>query len=185
MIDFFGAFKIDAAYVVIGLLVLTLVSLIVAIVSIIKTSKTVKKYNEMMQGSDGKSIERLVKQYTTDIKGLKEVSENNTVAIKDLYEKMENTFQKIGIVKYDAFHEMGGKLSFALCMLDKKNNGYVINVMHSNNGCFAYIKEIVKGQSFIDLGDEEVKAVNQALAGKMGDAELSKEINDLVSKDKM
>ena len=91
----------------------------------------------------------------------------------------------IGVNKYDAFHEMGGKLSFALCMLDKKDNGYVVNVMHSNDGCFAYIKEIVNGKSYIELGKEEEKAVKQALAGRMGDEELSKEINDLMQKDKM
>ena len=104
---------------------------------------------------------------------------------KDIYEKMQLTFQKVGVNKYDAFHEMGGKLSFALCMLDKKDNGYVVNVMHSNDGCFAYIKEIVNGKSYIELGKEEEKAVKQALAGRMGDEELSKEINDLMQKDKM
>ena len=94
---------------------------------------------------------------------------------------MQYTFQKVGIVKYDAFHEMGGKLSFALCMLDKVNNGYIINVMHSNNGCFAYIKEIINGESFIELGDEEANALKQAVAGRMGDVELSREVNDIVN----
>ena len=76
--------------------------------------------------------------------------------------------RSVGVNKYDAFHEMGGKLSFALCMLDKKDNGYVVNVMHSNDGCFAYIKEIVNGKSYIELGKEEEKAVNQALARSYG-----------------
>ncbi len=57
--------------------------------------------------------------------------------------------------------------------------------MHSNDGCFAYIKEIVNGKSYIELGKEEEKAVKQALAGRMGDEELSKEINDLMQKDKI
>jgi hypothetical protein len=78
---------------------------------------------------------------------------------------------------------MGGKLSFALCMLDKTNNGYVVNVMHSNNGCFAYIKEIVNGKSYIELGEEEQKAVDEAVAGKMGDVDLSKKVNDMIQKD--
>ena len=96
---------------------------------------------------------------------------------------MQYTFQKVGIVKYDAFHEMGGKLSFALCMLDKVNNGYIINVMHSNNGCFAYIKEVVDGKSYIELGDEEKQALQQAVAGRMGDADLGRKINDAIQKD--
>ena len=88
----------------------------------------------MMEGSEGKSIEQIIKAYTDDVKLLKETYTDNTDAIKDIYEKMQYTFHKIGIVKYDAFHEMGGKLSFALCMLDSNNNGYLLNVMHSNNG---------------------------------------------------
>ena len=82
--------------------------------------------------------------------------------------------------RYDAFHEMGGKLSFALCMLDKLNNGYLVNVMHSNNGCFAYVKEIVDGQSYIELGEEEQKALDEAVAGRTGDAILGKKVNEML-----
>ena len=81
-------------------------------------------------------------------------------------------------------HSMKWVESLAL-RYDKKDNGYVLNVMHSNDGCFAYIKEIVNGKSYIELGKEEEKAVKQALVGRMGDEELSKEINDLMQKDKM
>ena len=185
MLDVFGLFKVDTLYVVIGLLVITIVAIVLAIVAICKACAMMKKYNMMMEGSDGKSMEKMVRKYTDDIINLQKTSQDNTEAIKDIYEKMQLTFQKVGVNKYDAFHEMGGKLSFALCMLDKKDNGYVVNVMHSNDGCFAYIKEIVNGKSYIELGKEEEKAVKQALAGRMGDEELSKEINDLMQKDKM
>ena len=132
-------------------------------------------------GVNSGSLEKIIKEYTDDVKLLKETYENNTKSIKDIYDKMQYTFQKVGIVKYDAFHEMGGKLSFAICMLDKNDNGCLVNVMHSNNGCFAYIKEIINGESFIELGDEEANALKQAVAGRMGDVELSREVNDIVN----
>lgn len=184
MLDVFGLFNVDILYVIIGMIAITLISIILAIVAIVKSSSMRKKYESMMEGSDGKSIESIVKEYAKDIKNLKTVSSENEDAIKDIYEKMQYTFQKIGLVKYDAFHEMGGKLSFALCLLDKNNDGCVINVMHSNNGCFAYVKEIIDGQSYIEMGEDEAKAVKMAVAGKMGDVELSKEINDMVQRDK-
>lgn len=59
---------------------------------------------------------------------------------------MKTHYQKIGIVRYDAFQEMGGNLSFVLTMLDENNNGWVFNAMHSREGCYTYIKEIVKGR---------------------------------------
>ena len=185
MLDVFGLFQVEILYAMIGVVAFALIAIILAIVAICKAASMRKKYEVMMQGSDGKNIEKMVKEYTDDIKGLKKLSKKNQEAIVDIYEKMQITFQKVGVNKYDAFHEMGGKLSFALCMLDKKDNGYLVNVMHSNDGCFAYIKEIVNGQSYIELGAEEEKALKQALAGRMGDEALSKEINDLVQKDKM
>ena len=136
-----------------------------------------------MEGADGKSIESLIHEHLDEIESIRAVGEKNSAAVKDIYEKMQYTFQKVGIVKYDAFHEMGGKLSFALCMLDKVNNGYIINVMHSNNGCFAYIKEVVDGKSYIELGDEEKQALQQAVAGRMGDADLGRKVNDVIQKD--
>lgn len=181
MLDVFGLFSVETLYVLIGIAVLLIISIVLSIVAIAKSSSMKKKYNMMMEGSEGKNIEQIIKAYTDDVKLLKETYTDNTDAIKDIYEKMQYTFHKIGIVKYDAFHEMGGKLSFALCMLDSNNNGYLLNVMHSNNGCFAYIKEIINGKSFIELGGEEEKALNQAVAGRMGDEALSQEVNDIVN----
>lgn len=183
MLDVFGLFSVPTLYVLIGIIVLLIVAIILSIVAIAKSSAMKKKYNIMMEGSEGKSIEKIIKEYTDDVKLLKETYENNTKSIKDIYDKMQYTFQKVGIVKYDAFHEMGGKLSFAICMLDKNDNGCLVNVMHSNNGCFAYIKEVVDGKSYIELGDEENQALQQAVAGRMGDADLGRKVNDVIQKD--
>lgn len=184
-IDFFGLLTVDALYLMLGMLGITAVAIILAVVAICKSASMKKKYNAFMEGSDGQSVEKLIRDNLEDINGLKTLSSQNEKAVKDIYEKLQYTFQKIGVIKYDAFHEMGGKLSFALCMLDKKNSGYVINVMHSNNGCFAYIKEIVDGKSYIELGAEEQKAVDQAVAGRMGDVALGKKVNDLIQQDEL
>ena len=70
------------------------------------------------------------------------------------------------MVKYDAFHEMGGKLSFSLALLDRKNDGFIINAMHSREGCYTYIKEILDGNSIIVLADEEKEALDIAMGTK-------------------
>lgn len=61
MIDFYGLFSVDAAYVFTGMAAVTLISLIIAIISICKTSSMKKKYKEFMGGSDGTSIEELIR----------------------------------------------------------------------------------------------------------------------------
>ena len=180
MLDVFGLFSVETLYVLIGIIALLVIAIVLSIVAIAKSSSMKKKYKEFMGGSDGTSIEELIKGNLEDVNQIKKLSIENENNIKDIYEKLEYTFQKIGVVKYDAFHEMGGKLSFALCMLDKLNNGYLVNVMHSNNGCFAYVKEIVDGQSYIELGEEEQKALDEAVAGRTGDAILGKKVNEML-----
>ena len=74
---------------------------------------------------------------------------------------------EVGLVKYDAFNEMGGKLSFSLAMLNGKDDGFVLNAVHSREGCYTYIKEIVGGNSIIVLADEEQEALNMAKEANM------------------
>ena len=74
-------------------------------------------------------------------------------------------YQKLGLVKYDAFKEMGGKLSFALVLLDENNNGFLINSVHSSDGCYSYTKRIKDGDSEIALSNEEKVAVERAVNG--------------------
>ena len=83
---------------------------------------------------------------------------------------MLSNYQKVGILKYDAFQEMGGKLSFAITLLDGNNSGYIINSMHSREGCYTYIKEIVEGNSIIVLAEEEKEALNMAITGVLNPA---------------
>ena len=185
MSDLFSKVGIDLGVVVLLLIVLIIVMMIMTVSMSLRLSRLNQKYRSFMKGKDAQSLEKLFHQRFKEIDKLNKQNELTKKNLADLKKIQGMTLNKYGIVKYDAFHEMGGKLSFALCMLDKKDNGYVVNVMHSNDGCFAYIKEIVNGKSYIELGKEEEKAVKQALAGRMGDEELSKEINDLMQKDKM
>ena len=71
-----------------------------------------------------------------------------------------------------AICEMGGKLSFALTMLDNDNNGWILNSMHSRDGCYTYIKEIVRGESYIELSEEEAESLDQAVYQEMYDPDV-------------
>ena len=57
---------------------------------------------------------------------------------------------------------MGGQLSFSLCLLNENNNGFIINSVHSTDGCYSYTKEIKNGESTISLGTEEAEALEIA-----------------------
>lgn len=86
-------------------------------------------------------------------------SEGQLAQIEDV---IRHSVHKYGIVKYDAFDDVGGKLSFVLALLDDMDSGFVLNAVHSRENCFLYIKEIVRGESYIMLSNEEVEALRIA-----------------------
>ena len=171
-IDFFGAFSVNAEYIILGILGITIVAIILSIVILFRLKGLKRKYNLFMSGKDAESLEPLLLKRFEEIEVLTSTNAKNTNEIAEIFKRLQFVYQKVGIVKYDAFNEMGGRLSFSLAMLDNRNNGHIINSMHSREGCYTYIKEIINGQSCIELGDEERKALNQALSGQ-GDADFA------------
>lgn len=157
---------IDSDYFIIGIAALLLVFIILTIVNIVQMSKLKKKYKLFMGGKNAKSLEEVLMKRMNQIDGLAELSSKNEKNIEQIFHTLTFTYQKMGLVKYDAFREMGGKLSFSLAMLDEKNNGFIINAMHSREGCYTYIKEIVDGNSIITLSDEEKEALEMAKNSK-------------------
>ncbi len=154
---------IDPGIILIVMAGVILLLLVMLVVNLVKTSKLKKKYRTFMEGQDGRSLEQIIRDTYEKYDEVSKKVEINADNIERIKENMKLTYQKMGVVKYDAFNEMGGKLSFSLALLDKENNGFIINSMHSREGCYTYIKEIVKGESYIVLADEEREALNEAL----------------------
>jgi len=147
---------------VVILAVLTVALLAITIILLVKTNSLTKKYNAFMKGSDGYSLESTILNRFKEIDILKEESKYTAEKLNIACETLITAYQKIGIVKYDAFKEMGGKLSFSLCLLDDENNGFILTSMHTREGCYTYVKEIIKGESFVVLAAEERRALEEA-----------------------
>lgn len=163
MIDFFGIVKVNGAYLFIGVLVLLIISISITISTLCKLKKLNSRYESFMGGKDGRTLEELIKSRLDEIEDIKLKEFKNGKDIAEILEKLEKTICKVGLVKYDAFNEMGGKLSFALVLLNEHNTGFSMNSMHGPEGSYVYVKEIINGQSYIALGDEEQKALDIAL----------------------
>lgn len=161
-----GLGKLDWGFLVIGFAVLAVVMLAVLIfliVQIVKVNGLKKRLDSFLVGRDGGSLEQDIVRLVEDNKSLKITADRNRKDIRTLYKKMESAYQKMGLVKYDAFHQMGGQLSFSLALLDENNNGFIINSVHSTEGCYSYTKEIKDGVCPISLGKEEAEALEMAI----------------------
>ena len=129
----------------------------------VKQGKLTKRYKKFVKGSSSLSLEDKIFDTLTEINNLRQDSKKIHKELELINENLLVAMQKIAVVKYDAFMEMGGKLSFVLALLDKNNDGILLNSVHSSReGCYTYLKEIIKGESFLELSNEEREALEQA-----------------------
>lgn len=167
--DIVNLLENNMEFVLIGVAAVALVLLIfwiITIVNLVQIKKLKKKYEKFMSGSNAQTLEDTIANHLDQIDGLISANASNEKNISQLTDQIQYAFQKVGLVKYDAFQEMGGKLSFSLCLLNEKEDGFIINAMHSREGCYTYIKEIIAGNCVIILSDEEKEALEMAKAYK-------------------
>ncbi len=161
------------------LFVIQFIFIICLIVSLSKVKKRLKKFLPSDKNMD---IENMLVTYNKNVKEvlLKEQEildkiENNRQSLSNdiestnklIYltnEKLKNAVQKVSIVRYNPFDEVGGDLCYAIALLDEYNNGIVINSIYSREACYSYAKEIINGESpKHKLAKEEIEALNIAM----------------------
>lgn len=148
----------DIIYISIDVVLLALI-----IYMMIRYRQLSNSYNFFMKGKRGENLEGTIFKITEEIKKLKFEDKENKDAIRVINKNLRAAYQKFGVVKYNAFKGMGGNLSFAFAMLDYTNTGYILNSVHSREGCFVYVKVVDRGQTEVLLGTEEKEALEQAL----------------------
>jgi len=89
--------------------------------------------------------------------------ENINRALKRLEEKFSSSLQHVGVVRYNAFDDVGSDLSFSVAVLDKRGNGFVISSLYGRNETRTFAKPIREGKSEYKLSNEEVAAIRKAL----------------------
>lgn len=157
---------------VLMLLVLVIVLLICVFNLSLGLSRLNRKYASFMKGKDAQSLEKTFKNKFDLIEKLIKNSNINAEKLDKLDKIQSEMLCKYGIVKYDAFDDMGGKLSFVLAMLDDKNTGFLLNAIHSRENCFLYIKEIMNGESYVMLSEEEIEALKKAVHFSIEESEF-------------
>ena len=149
---------------VIALAVVCVVTITLLIITLCKLKKIQRRVDTLTRGKDTESMEDIILNFFERIESLENEEENTKSDIKEIKNNLKITYQKTGLVKYDAFREMSGALSYSLALLDKENNGVLISSMYSREGCYSYAKDVVNGKCKINLSEEEEEALKQAVA---------------------
>ncbi len=159
-----GIGSLDPAILFIVLLVCIIVLLVLLLIMNGKYKKLEKKYNKFMKGKEAVSLENEIEALFNENSIIRAENDKNRKDIISINKRLNRSFQKIGLHKYDAFNQMGGKLSFALCMLDENDNGFLMNSVHGTDGInYSYAKDISAGVTDVELSGEERKALEMAL----------------------
>ena len=159
----FAKLNFDPGILVILSIVLTVILIILVISLLLRQSRLEVNYKIFMKGKNGKSLQETFKQQLEDIDVIREQTDLLHKRMMYVEKSLNKSYQKCGIVKYDAFKEIGGKLSFAYALLNDSNTGFVMNCIHSREGSYTYIKDVIRGECELQLCDEEAEAIKIAI----------------------
>ena len=112
---------------------------------------------------ENKNIDNILKKYSKEISNLRQENQNLRDFCDKLDKDISRTIQKVKIVKYNAFENITGNLSFVIILLDRENTGIILNGIYSLNVFNIYSKYIERGKSNIELSEEEKKALKEIL----------------------
>ena len=147
--------------------ILNIIMIVFVLFSIFYMIRLNKKYISFMKKmGNGNNLDEMLKKYFDDVK---EIKKDNS-EIKAYYTKLDSDIasciQKVGLVRYNAFRDVGSDLSFAIALLDREDNGVVLNGLYGSESSNIYAKPIKNGTSSYQLSDEEKYALDIAEQNK-------------------
>ena len=155
-------------YFIYGIIIFNFILLILLIYNIIKTNKIGKKYKEFMRKiGNGKDLEEDLENYIHRVERVEKQNGEIVQTCNEMSKSLEKCIQKVGVVRYNAFENTGSDLSFALALLDNKDNGIVLNGIFSRETSNLYAKPVISGKSSYSISEEEEKAIEKAIQGKI------------------
>jgi hypothetical protein len=164
MNDIIGIITDLLPLIVVVLLLLIIVLFIIVIVQGRGLSNLEKKYKKFMRGTTNKNIEELVLDYIDKVEESTKKSQDVLSYYNDLDTRVKKGLQKVALVRYKAFDDVGSDLSFSLAVLDDHNTGIIITGIYGRHDSTTYAKPVNEGVSKYDLSDEEKEALEKAMA---------------------
>ena len=165
MENIIGFLKTDTFLIINAILLC--VFLIGILLLIIKLHSINKKYKTFLAKlGKGENIEEDLENYMYRVERVEKQNAEMRNLIETIDNNMDNCIQKIGIIRYNAFKDTGSDLSFALAMLDEKNNGVVLNGIYSREMSNIYAKPVENGKSKYTISEEEQEAIQKAMENK-------------------
>lgn len=128
-----------------------------------KAGVQTRRWRVLLSGSTGDSLENLLLDHLKDRMELRHQLEAAEARIATLEVKLQSAKRHMGLVRYDAFEEVGGSQSFALALFDDNGNGALVTSLVGRTDCRVFCKPLVGGRSERSLSREEERAMEEAV----------------------
>ncbi|WP_050606325.1 DUF4446 family protein [Clostridium niameyense] len=163
MTNVINAINTYIPYILIGLVASIVILLIMLICVISSLNKLKLKYKKFMRGTNNTNIEELINNYLDKIDKAKEETEYVKELYSDLDKRVKGCVQKVAIVRYRAFDDVGSDLSYSIALLDSNNNGVILTSIFGRNESTTYAKPVDKGISRYELSSEENQVLENCI----------------------
>jgi hypothetical protein len=159
--NFAGAYYAETIFV---LALLFFISLILVILNVRRTSKIIRKYNRLMRGTDNKNLESMLFKQLDSVQSALTKIKDLELAQSELSSRLNRTAQHIGMIRYNAFDNIGSDQSFSIAVLNEYGDGFVLTSLYGRNMSTVFAKPIKGRKSSYPLTDEELEAIKRAFS---------------------
>lgn len=132
--------------------------------------KVRRRWRELLQGEGGASLEETLETHLEERRKLQMELRALQERVRVLEDKMRVDKRHLGIVRYDAFDDVGGEQSFAMALYDDEGDGIVLTSLVGRTDCRVYAKALRKGRSDRTLSQEEQRAIREAESTYLSEA---------------
>ncbi len=142
-----------------------LLAVVLGVVALLHLRRIRRDLTLLAADGDAPSFVEAVARKTEEVRGLRIEVDDLAALLARTRAELADALRHVSVVRYDAFGDMGGRLSFSAAMLDDGGDGLVLTAIHGRSETRSYIKGVKNGSSEASLSPEEQQAVTFALRG--------------------
>jgi hypothetical protein len=147
---------------VVGAAVVAVIALLLALGAQLRLSR-VRRGLRVLRGHSGEGdVLEMATRHAAEVALLREQVEAQQVELERVRADVAASLRHLAVVRYDAFGDMGGRMSFSVAVLDDAGDGLVLSSIHGRSEARTYAKGLVGGTSESALSPEELQAVAAA-----------------------
>jgi hypothetical protein len=153
----------NAALLLLTLLILTAFLLLAWIGTALRLRTLNRRFNSLARGADGHNLEQILVTHMDVVARAEQRMEAIEQAVALLQAQIPSCLQRVHLIRYDAFEDVGGEQSFSAALLDAKGDGVVLTSVYSRSDVRVYAKAIQNGRASHALSREEERALREVV----------------------